>query len=122
MSMSLLAVGVRWPGGIDRVCRVVYNRGMSNAFEFVNEIADVFRANGREVEVKVTDESFGKAIWVYSPAPHWHQNSLSISAYHSHRTGRWKLGKLNVGGTPYSNPFTRTTRRDIRITADIYSR
>ena len=95
---------------------------MSNAFEFVNEIADVFRANGREVEVKVTDESFGKAIWVYSPAPHWHQNSLSISAYHSHRTGRWKLGKLNVGGTPYSNPFTRTTRRDIRITADIYSR
>lgn len=93
---------------------------MTNAREFLDQIADTLRAKGREVEVSDTTNDYGTFVWLSTIAPHWYDSTISLSAYRNARTGRWRLGELKVRpGT--GKEFARTTRTDIRIAADVYA-
>lgn len=96
---------------------------MTTAREFFDQMADTLRAKGREVQITETEESFGTFVWLYAPAPHWYQRSLSLSVVQ--RKGRWNLGQLTVGssvsGGRNGRGFKRTTRSDIRIAIDVYA-
>lgn len=95
---------------------------ITTAREFIEEIAETLRTKGRTVEITETQESFGIFVWLYSPAPHWYDRTISLNARHSNRTGRWALGKLSVGSSVSgTKQFERTTRTAIRIAAEVYA-
>jgi hypothetical protein len=93
---------------------------MISAREFLEEVAEILRSKGREVEITETEESFGTFVWLYAPAPKWYERSMSLSAARSGRTGRWRLGPLSVGSTCVSPGFERNTRSKIKTAADVY--
>lgn len=97
----------------------------TNAREFLEEIAEDLRAKGRKVEIIETEEPFGTFVWLSAPPQNWYNRWISLSAAHKTRTNRWSLGKLNVGASvggsgKASKSFTKSTRTQIKISADVY--
>lgn len=93
----------------------------TDARQFLDQIADILRAKGRDVEITETEESFGTFVYLSAIAPHWYDRSISLSARKSSRTGRWALGKLSVGPSMNTKRFTRITRSAIRAAVEIYA-
>jgi hypothetical protein len=92
---------------------------MTDARQFLTEIATILRSKGREVTVTESEENFGTFVWLSSTAPHWYDNSISLSAAKSTRTGRWSLGEMKIHLS--GKTLTRTTRSEIRIAADVFA-
>lgn len=92
-----------------------------NAREFVDEIADVLRAQGREVTVEATDHEWGTFVWLSSIGPTWIDANVSLSAAYTNRTKRWRLGEIIVR-RPLGADVIKKTRTDIKIAADVYGR
>lgn len=95
---------------------------MTNAHQFLNEIADDLRAAGRTPEITVTEESFGTFVWMYAPAPNWYDRTIALSARFSTRTNRWALGEMILGGTITSPQMVVKGRRSIRSAVHVYAR
>lgn len=99
---------------------------MTDAKQFFDQMADLLRSKGRTVEITETTESFGTFVWLYSPAPHWYERTISLSVSKNARPGsRWRLGALSVGssgtGTKAGRAFKRELRNDIRIAVGVYA-
>lgn len=93
----------------------------TTARQFLDEIAAGLRAKGREVTVTETQESFGTFVWLSAPAPRWFDYSITLSAAKSNRPGsRWRLGRMMVRGGLSKEKYA-TTRRSVKICADVYS-
>ncbi len=93
---------------------------MTNALEFVEQIADRLRAKGRDnVKLEVTDESFGKMAWLTTIGTQG-RATMNLSAFYSDRTKRWSLGELKVR-PHYTKEKIRRTRTEIRIAAEVWA-
>jgi hypothetical protein len=88
----------------------------TNARQFLDEIAELLRAKGREVTVEEQQTDYGTFVWLSALAPHWYDHSLSLSAAYITRTKRWRLGELTV-----DHKDARKTRSHIRIAAEVYA-
>ena len=94
---------------------------MTNARQFLDEIAAILREAGREVEITETEESFCTFVWMSAIGPRWYDRSINLSAVKDVKTGRWRLGKMQIGpGAGSRFTMVRTKRSDIRIAAEVY--
>lgn len=94
---------------------------MTNAREFIDQIAAILRAQGRPVEITETEESFGTFVFLSAIAPHWYDRSINLSAAKSNRTNRWRLGDMRVGPSSVSKGFDVKTRSRMKISAEVYA-
>ena len=94
---------------------------MINARQFLDQIAETLRSQGRPVTVEETQEDWGTFVWLSAPAPAWYQRSMNLSAAKPNRSNRWRLGELRVGPSLNNKGFNRKTRSQIRIAAEVFA-
>jgi hypothetical protein len=91
----------------------------TNAREFLNEIADMLRAQGREVTIEESTHGFGTMAWLQAVAPNWYDATINVSAVYSTRTNRWSLGDMKIRRS--SDTITATTRSRMKTAVSVYA-
>lgn len=69
---------------------------MSDARQFLDEIAEVIRAAGREVTIEETAESFGTFAWLSTRSTEGYHALITVGARYSNDTKRWALGEMHI--------------------------
>ena len=72
---------------------------------FMEEIAEMIRAEGREVTITET----AATLRLSAPAPHYYDAAISMSASRIGRTNKWQIDAMRVG------QFDARTRTDMVI-------
>ena len=89
---------------------------MTNARQFLDEIAGIIRAAGREVTIEESSESFGTFAYLSTTSSRFGHAIITLSARYSSDTKRWALGEMNVWPATLGKQVVKS-RRSMRIAA-----
>ena len=78
---------------------------------FMEEIAEMIRAEGREVTITET----AATLRLSAPAPHYYDDAISMSAVRFGGIDRWKIDAMRVG------QFDVRTRADMVISVRVHA-
>lgn len=93
---------------------------MSSAREFLDEVAQILRNKGREVQITETEETYGKFTYLSSVAPNWYDSSISLAVRYSNSTKRWAIVAMDVRLSS-GKTISHDIRTNIRIAAEVYA-
>jgi hypothetical protein len=78
---------------------------------FMEEIAEMIRAKGREVAITETSTT----LRLSAPAPFYYEDAISMSASRIGRTNKWRIDAMRVG------QFDVRTRSDMVISVRVHA-
>lgn len=93
---------------------------MTDARQFLDEIAEIIRAAGREVTIEETAENFGTFAWLSTRSTEGYHSLITLGARYSNDTKRWALGEMHIWPATLSRQVVKSRRR-MRTSAETWA-
>jgi len=93
---------------------------MSDARQFLDEVAEIIRAAGREVTIEESNESFGRFAYLSTKSFKFGHSIITLSARHSNDTKRWALGEMTIWPATLGKRVVKTKSR-MKIAAETWA-
>jgi hypothetical protein len=83
---------------------------MIDARQFLDRIAEIIRAAGREVTIEETADDFGTFAWLSTRNTERHHALIYVGARYSNRTKRWALTQMEIWPSTLGKQVVKSRR------------